>query len=263
MRLACVIILLFSSCCYGAVHKDIPYVENGHKDQVADIYVPDKPGTFPVIVLACGGIWKTPDKAKYSAIGEAVAKRDCVLVVCNYRFLPDFKYPTPCEDFAKAIIWAYNNSWRYQGDPLTKVTVMGYSSGGLVACQSILNIQFFDKEGAKVDDIVENVISVSGVYELTWAVQMTTEGAFKDTRPQDASPINFISKPGPRFVILYGTKDFETVKVQSKAFHDKLKKNQYQSDLLIKEGQDHTSILDNPAVGPNMDEIFKLLLTKD
>ena len=55
---------LLSLCNIGAAQKltsDIPYVENGHKRHVLDVYTPEnRPGnSLPVMFWIHGGGWQT------------------------------------------------------------------------------------------------------------------------------------------------------------------------------------------------------------
>ena len=64
------IILLGTSAAAQRLTPDIPYVENGHRRHVLDIYTPQEPAgkSLPVMFWIHGGGWQTGDKSDVALI---------------------------------------------------------------------------------------------------------------------------------------------------------------------------------------------------
>ena len=81
-RLVCAFVFSFLLLSNGATAQrlahDIPYVENGHKRQVLDVYTPEnRPGeSLPVMFWIHGGGWQAGDKSDV-----ALSLDDCALLV--------------------------------------------------------------------------------------------------------------------------------------------------------------------------------------
>ncbi|MCH8302717.1 MAG: carboxylesterase family protein [Proteobacteria bacterium] len=102
-----VIAILFH-CNIGSAQKltsDIPYVENGHKRHVLDIYTPEEPAgkSLPVMFWIHGGGWQVGDKSDVALKPKALTERGFVFVSTNYRLLPEVKMDELIGDVAKSL----------------------------------------------------------------------------------------------------------------------------------------------------------------
>ncbi|MHC4121193.1 MAG: carboxylesterase family protein, partial [Planctomycetota bacterium] len=76
------LLLLCSSASAQKLTSDIPYVENGHKRHVLDIYTPDKPTekSLPVMFWIHGGGWQVGDKSDVALKPKVLTERGFVFV---------------------------------------------------------------------------------------------------------------------------------------------------------------------------------------
>jgi arylformamidase len=66
---------------------DIPYVENGHKRHVLDVYTPQAPAgrSLPVMFWIHGGGWQAGDKSDVALKPKVLNERGFIFVSTNYR----------------------------------------------------------------------------------------------------------------------------------------------------------------------------------
>lgn len=259
--LAVLAVLLLGVSTADAGVKVVQNVRYGdHSLQNLDIYMPDKSGTFPIVVFAHGGRWCSSDKSNYRDLGLFLAERDIVAFVCNYRLSPAVKHPAHTQDFAKAVAWVLRNADDYHGER-EALTLMGYSAGAHLACLVALDRTYLDAEGVDFR-VVKNVATISGVYEITTAVKWAAGGAFDDFEDEErrnASPIHHINRNSPRFLLLVGSKDIGTIEKQTKRFHNKLLENGCNSRMFICRRRDHNSIIDELSDDVHSQDILKFL----
>lgn len=253
--------LLFLCLCVAdglagvKVIRSIKYARTDNPQQQADLYMPDRPGKFPLIVFAHGGAWKSSDKSQYEQVGRYLAENDCVAIICNYRLAPRHRYPVPCEDFAKAVVWAYENGEKYNGDP-HHLIAMGYSAGAQIASQVALNKSFLESEKYS-PEIIKGVVGISGIYEINPVINRISNKAFEGSDFKDASPLHHVGKPGPRFMLLYAANDFKMVEKQTKQFYDRLKNNGYSVDIYLCKKVNHMTITEQLSDKQYAEEVLK------
>ena len=114
-------LLLSNGATAQRLAHDIPYVENGHKRHVLDIYTPEnRPGkSLPVMFWIHGGGWQAGDKSDVALKPKALTERGFVFVSTNYRLLPEVKMDELIGDVARSVGWVHRNIARYGGDPHT------------------------------------------------------------------------------------------------------------------------------------------------
>ncbi|MFA7485924.1 MAG: alpha/beta hydrolase, partial [Phycisphaerae bacterium] len=97
------------------VHRDLPYVTNGHERQKLDLYLPKSEDKLPLIIWIHGGAWLAGKKTDqvpmgYLAEGYAVAS-------INYRLSQHAIFPAQIQDCKAAVRWLRANSENYNIDP--------------------------------------------------------------------------------------------------------------------------------------------------
>jgi arylformamidase len=154
---------------------NIPYVENGHKRHVLDIYTPEKPvGTsLPVMFWIHGGGWQTGDKSDVALKPEVFVERGFIFVSTNYRLLPEVGMAELMGDVARSLGWVYRNIAGHGGDP-RRIFVGGHSSGAQVAALISTDERYLKKEGVPFD-VLKGCVPVDGdTYDIPKII-MTAE----------------------------------------------------------------------------------------
>jgi dipeptidyl aminopeptidase/acylaminoacyl peptidase len=87
-------------CCGGAVlaaplvrpihvERQLSYGRHDGVDLVGDLYRPQAPGRYPVLVAVHGGDWRFADSTLYQAWGPYLARHGYALFAINYRLAGD------------------------------------------------------------------------------------------------------------------------------------------------------------------------------
>ena len=141
---------------------DIPYVENGHKRHILDIYTPeDRAGkSLPVMFWIHGGGWQAGDKSDVALKPKALAERGFVFVSTNYRLLPEVTMDELIRDIARSVGWVHRNIAKYGGDP-TRIFLGGHSAGAQLAALICIDDRYLKKEGMSFD-VLKGCVPVDG-----------------------------------------------------------------------------------------------------
>ena len=168
--------LLFPSGAMAQkLSPNIPYVENGHKRHVLDIYTPEKPAgtSLPVMFWIHGGGWQTGDKSDVALKPKVLVERGFLFVSTNYRLLPEVGMAELMGDVARSLGWVYRNIAGHGGDP-RRIFVGGHSAGAQVAALISTDERYLKKEGVPFD-VLKGCVPVDGdTYDIPKII-MTAE----------------------------------------------------------------------------------------
>lgn len=215
------------------MEKDIAYIEGGDEAQKLDIYLPEtaseKP--LPLIVHIHGGGWR--GGSKFPCPVAAMVLKGYAVASVEYRFSQKAIFPAQIQDCQAAIRWLRAHAKHYNLDPDHLGAVGGSAGGHLSALVGTSGgKKAFPAIGGHLDqsDRVQAVIDIYGPADFTTVVQQAAEdqnaknifafntpsdpyssliGTQLDDKPKaDAvSPVHYVSKDNPPFLILHGTHD--------------------------------------------------------
>jgi acetyl esterase/lipase len=246
------------------VLRDIEYVPGGHERQKLDLYLPkeaDPSGKRPLIVWIHGGAWLGGSKDRPPALrfvdkGYAVAS-------INYRLSQHAIFPAQIEDCKTAIRWLRVNAGKHGYDP-NRIGVWGASAGGhLVALLGTTgDVKEFDAgPNAGVESRVQAVCDFFGPTDFTKMSSFPSTmrhdaadspeskligGPIQENKEkvQRASPIAYVTKDDPPFLIVHGDKDPLVPHNQSEIFYEALKKAGVETTLYTVQGGGHGGFKD-------------------
>jgi acetyl esterase/lipase len=237
-----------------AIAKDVSYGSQAH--QVLDIYQPDTPGSYPVVMYIYGGGWNSGNKELYALVAKKLVPYDIVVVVPRYQLYPDATYAQMSDDIASALAWTVNNIAQYSGDP-RRIVFGGQSAGAQLSAMTV-----FDTRVLAAHNLTSSAIcayyGISGVYDInaqyafmrdedrdsTVMTAVMTEGNAADARMFAAtSPITYAHADITHILLVHGDQD-ETVPLQqSQDFHAALQQVGANSALHVYAGRGHSELL--------------------
>jgi acetyl esterase/lipase len=262
------------------VEKDIPYAGTTNPRQTLDLLVPkapkgDKP--LPVVVNIHGGAWMSGDKSNGTPmLANMVASGDYAAVSIGYRLSGEATWPAQIHDCKAAIRWIRANAEKYHLDP-ERIGVMGGSAGGhLVAMlgtsggNEALEGDLGPYKG--VSSKVKCVVDQFGPAELTTMGDAPSSLDHNSPnspeskllgspilKSQDAakaaSPITYVSKDDPPFLIIHGDKDMTVPFDQSEKLTKALKASGVDVLFIKVEGGGHGGFR-NPEVFKRVRQFF-------
>ncbi|HZR37907.1 MAG TPA: alpha/beta hydrolase [Nevskia sp.] len=222
---ACAAPLLLSGCsAAGFINAVTPAggyraerdVEYGSHHLKLDVYAPQGARDAPLLVFFYGGSWqadKSPPKATYKFVGQALTELGYVVVIPDYRLYPQAEYPDFLADCAEAVAWAHRRGADYGADP-RKLVLMGHSAGAYNAAMLALDPDYLRAAGAD-RAWVRGMVGLAGPYDflpITDPVLQTIFGP-RQQWPQ-TQPINHVDSRAPPMLLLHGADD-DTVYVKN------------------------------------------------
>jgi acetyl esterase/lipase len=208
------------------LHGDIPYAHDTLQKHLLDIYLPaDAKRKLPLVIFIHGGGWLSNDK--YADIGymkktvAEIISNGFALASIDYRFSTQAVFPAQIQDCNRAVSFLYDNADQYGFDK-KRFAVMGFSAGGhlasLVGLSTNNEIKDFFMPGTSKSFSFKAVVDFYGPAELILFPGADDEnspeglliGAAPLARPdlaKAASPVTYVDKNDPPFLIIHGEKD--------------------------------------------------------
>jgi acetyl esterase/lipase len=254
------------------VETDIVYAKVGDKELKLDLAKPPEgKGPFPVVVCFHGGGWRMGNKRDVRSWLPFFAEHGYIAVSVGYRLAPDFTFPAQIEDAKTAVRFLRANAEKHGIDKV-RFAAMGWSAGGHLSCLLGLTDEkagFEGKEYPKESSSVQAVVDYFGPTDLAgFAKDATAQrgmlgpfiGAKFDENPtahERASPIKYVSKAAPPFLIYHGTKDLVVPIEQSRQLAAKLKEVGVSAKLMEVPGEGHG--WNGPAGAETTEQTIKFL----
>jgi len=185
------------------VASDVAFGAHG---QTLDVWRngPAKPGA-PVIVFFYGGGWVKGTRQDYGWAARAYASRGFVVVVPDYRKVPQVHFPAFVEDAADAVKWTHDNIGKFGGDP-NRIALAGHSAGAYAVAMLALDQRWLRAAGVD-PGLVKAGVGLSGPYDFYPFTGRAIEAMSGWPRPQETQPLAFARKDAPPLMLVTGTVD--------------------------------------------------------
>jgi acetyl esterase/lipase len=241
----------------ATIHRDLVYKTVNGAVLTLDLFCPEKvSGPAPVIVWIHGGAWRSGGKRKCPAValvpdGYAVASID-------YRLSSTAPFPAQIEDCKAAVRWLRANAAKYNLDA-DRIGVWGMSAGGHLAALLGTSAGVPELEGSgdnmQYSSRVQAVCAVAGPTNLPAltnvgpkrmsAIEALLGGPLEKDKEKAtaASPIHYVSKDDPPFLIVHGEGDRVIPVEQSQRFYEELRKAGVNATLKILPQVGHQGVL--------------------
>jgi endo-1,4-beta-xylanase len=210
--------------------RDIAYVENGHPNQVLDLFLPEQTSAkpLPLMIWIHGGAWLAGSHAG-SPMLDLVGKGYAVASI-QYRFSSHAPWPAQAHDCKAAVRFLRAHAEEYNIDP-ERFAVGGESAGGHLAAFLGASGDVPELEGdlgnAGVSSRVQAVVDLFGPTDLTLMGQQTIGvsmiqhdapnspeslllgGPVQEMHElaKTANPLTYVDKSDPPFLIMHGSND--------------------------------------------------------
>jgi acetyl esterase/lipase len=245
-------------------HLDVAYADTDHERQRLDLYLPrvrksDRP--LPVIAFIHGGAWLGGDKRGGAGpLRPFVANGRYAGVSIGYRLSQDAQWPAQIHDCKAAIRWIRTHAKEHNLDP-ERIGVIGGSAGGHLVAMLGTGGGIEDLEGdlGQHADQSSNVTCVVDYFgpsdfltiadypsNLDHAAADSPEArllggriADKQDAARHVSPVTYVSKDDPPFLIVHGTNDMTVPFNQSERLRDALREAGVEVALISVEGGGH------------------------
>jgi acetyl esterase/lipase len=210
--------------------RNIPYVENGHHNQVLDVYLPEnsleKP--LPLMIWIHGGAWMAGSQANPPVL--YLVKKGFAVASIQYRFSKDAIWPAQSYDCKAAIRFLRANAAKNNFDP-DRFAVGGDSAGGHLAAFIGTSGDAKELEGelgnTNISSRVQAVVDWFGPTDLSViGAQAGPHSVIQHNDPKSpealllgglvqekkdlaktANPLTYIDKNDPPFLIMHGDND--------------------------------------------------------
>ena len=181
----------------GARHKLNIWVPTGTENS-------DK---LPVLVFLYGGGWYSGARDDYGFAGRAFARQGFIVVIPDYRIVPDGHWPDFLNDSAAAVAWTAKHIDDYGGDP-GRIALSGHSAGAYNAVMLALDPQWMKAAGSDAA-VIRGVAALSGPYDFyPFEKGGRADVAMGDIRPvEQTQPIHFVRADALPLWLGHGTAD--------------------------------------------------------
>ena len=225
------------------IYTGVRYGE--HQNQRMNIYLPESTGRCPVIFFLHGGGWQSGscDETQVNPFLPGLHKGFAV-VSCEYRLLPEVKYPENLYDVKSALEFLNLRGEEY-GLDMSKLILAGASAGAHLALMAAftIGIPAFDGKGNRSLPKVRGVIDQFGpadfineehYYNISQCPRLNPPGnsaakALLSSTVEEnpglyrfLSPIENVHRDIPPVLILHGKYDPMVSSLQSQALYDKI-----------------------------------------
>ena len=244
-----------------ATQRDLVYERVNGAVLTLDLYCPEKvSGSLPVIVWIHTGGWSKGRKERCPAV--ALVQDGYAVASIDYRLTSTAPFPAQIEDCKAAVRWLRANASTYHLDP-DHIGVWGHSAGGHLAALLGTSGGVRELEGTgdnmSYSSRVQAVCDVAGpsdlvrlyqeasqsrgdksgkvMYDVAALVGGSTEKNI--TTATAASPIHYVSKDDPPFLIIHGENDATIPVTQAESFAAALKAAGVETTLEIANGRGH------------------------
>lgn len=202
-----------------------------------NIFQPDdKSVAAPVLIFIHGGNWNSGNKDTYNLLGRNFAKEGVLTIIPDYTLSPKANYDDMAKEVATAIKWVQANVKSFNGD-VNQIYVTGHSAGGHLAALAVMNPKYGIDEKSIAGIILNDAAGLDmknylEQYPPTTKDDYLTTWTADPAKWKDASPIYFLNKNTPPFLIYVGDKTYPSITVANDRFLKALKPFQPSVELI-------------------------------
>jgi alpha-L-fucosidase 2 len=243
---------------FSKTYSDVEYSRPDGQSLRLDAEVPEGTGPFPATIIVHGGAWVTGDrKASVAPLFDPISKAGIAWFSISYRLANIVDADSlakavtsvttvnhAIDDVRQAIAYVREHAAEYNIDP-ERIAIIGESAGAQLASMAVL------KSGAQAP--VQAVVSFYNPSDLASLIQnspripVELRNRLRGTPLEmmmlnvlrELSPIRWVSKDAPPFLLIHGTNDMLVPYQQSVGLCQALKDAGASCDLTTVDGAGH------------------------
>jgi len=248
----------FAMLASAKSYDNIEYSRAAGNSLQFDAWVPDGPGPFPVVIIVHGGAWVSGDRRlSVEPLFEPLSEAGFAWFSISYRLAKSIDpasvansvasllaLGTAVDDVREAVAYVRMHASEYHVDP-NRIALLGESAGAQLASMAALK----PSAGGAVQAVIA-FYSPSDLVNLLDANprvpasmrQALRESAFGDmlfAGLRDLSPVSWVRKDSPPFLLIHGTRDMLVPFEQSKAMCDAMRAAGSSCELYPVDGGGH------------------------
>lgn len=230
----------YGSSGAGRVASGVAFGSHG---QALDVWRPVGNATTPrpVIIFWYGGGWVNGTRQDYGFAARAFASRGFVVVVPDYRKVPDIRFPAMLVDGAEAVRWTRDNISKLGGDP-AKISLAGHSAGAYTVAMLTLDTRWLKAVGVD-PHVVKAAVGLCGPYDFYPFTGRAIEAMSQWPRPLETQPIEFVRGDAPAMLLVTATNDTQVRPRNAINLTVALKKVGAQAELRNYDGLTHENVV--------------------
>ncbi len=239
----------------GQTLANVEYARVNGASLLLDLYLPAEDGArHPVVLWIHGGYWA--GGSKDDCLAQVLTDYGYAVASINYRLSAQATFPAQIYDCKAAVRWLRAHATDYRLHP-DRIGAWGESAGGHLAALlgTSGGVAALEGKGGnpRYSSRVQCVCDWYGPANLVPALSASARnpmgvqavqrllGGTDRAKAKLASPISYVSKDDPPFLIMHGDADSLVPVTQSRQLHAVLRKMGVASKLVIMPGADHGS----------------------
>lgn len=206
-----------------------------------DVYAPRAAAEAPrpVILFLYGGSWNSGRRQGYAFAGRALAAQGFVVIVPDYRLVPEVAYPEFLRDGAAAVRWTRRNAARFGGDG-ERIVLVGHSAGAYNAAMLALDPGLTGPDRSAV----RGLVGLAGPYDFLPLDDDATIAAFgRWPNLAETQPVTHAARGAPPALLLHGDADTRVMPRHSRALAARLAEAGAEVRVKFYPGLGHVGIL--------------------
>jgi len=243
---------------------DVTYsVIPGFRPLILDLYQPAAPGPHPLVIYIHGGGWVGGHTRHSGALENfpevlaSLAAEGFVVASLEYRLAGEAPFPAQLQDARAALRFLRANAAKYHIDG-NHVGVWGGSAGGHLAAllaTTCGDTSFDPAPAAAGNDCVNAVVTWYGVFDFAAQADrgdgslsgfLGCKGACDAAKISRASPVTYMKRSTPPFLLIHGEQDRTVDVQQSHIAEQRLKGLGVPVESIYLPGVDHSFIGGTP-----------------